>query len=227
MSSRVNKNHCRVELSEFCCFSINSLNHHTGTPSDETQTTLLRGISTSSFNLSVVVSAVPSKTSSNGFLQQAHLESWHTLSLYVCQCFHQWWHSGKDCCIFLTKVHLEKYCICNKNFMKFGTPLICHYLDNFIIVAPPGSGLTAVCPVPGYPALRVPRRAQAGRAYDLSHAFGLRLLLQDWGRRRTCTWKELESPVRLLNHTRKVYNPLGSLIPEEDARPSILSPLSS
>ena len=106
-------------------------------------------------------------------------------------------------------------------------PLLRHYLDDFIIVAPPHSTqceeslaiLDRECQTLGVPIadhkrdgpttcltfLGIEVDTVAGElrlpAVKLQH---LRTLLLDWGTRRSCTRKELESIIGLLNHACKV-----------------------
>ena len=103
-------------------------------------------------------------------------------------------------------------------------PSIRHYLDDFIIVAPPHSMqcresltiLNRVCQVLGVPIadnkrdgpttyLGIEVDTLAGQLRlptdKLQH---LQALLRDWGARRSCTRKELESLIGLLNHACKV-----------------------
>ena len=108
-----------------------------------------------------------------------------------------------------------------------GIPLIRHYLDDFIIIAPPDSPqcqsslsiLDRECQALGVPIAPHKRDGPTtcltylGIEVDM-RAGQLRLpsdklrrvqtLLREWGARRTCTRKELESLIGLLNHACKV-----------------------
>lgn len=111
--------------------------------------------------------------------------------------------------------------------IQAGIPVVRHYLDDFIIVAPPGSPLCQecfdilhrICEVLGIP---LSIRKEEGPTTCLTFlgievdtlAGELRLpaeklqrlqaLLQEWGDRRSCIRKDLESLIGLLNHACKV-----------------------
>lgn len=108
-----------------------------------------------------------------------------------------------------------------------GIPLIRHFLDDFIIVAPPGSQqcqeamsiLDRTCCELGVPIadhkregpstcltyLGIEVNTLAGQLRLPSDKLcRVRTLLQEWGGRRTCLWKELESLISLHNHACKV-----------------------
>ena len=110
-----------------------------------------------------------------------------------------------------------------------GIPLIRYYLDDFIIVAPPHSSqcqssltiLNHECQALGVPIADHKREGPttcltylgievdtvAGLLRLLNDKLQwLRALLSDWGARRSCTRKELESLVGLLNHACKVVH---------------------
>ena len=115
----------------------------------------------------------------------------------------------------------------NWYLQQSGIPLVYHYLDDFIIIGPPHSPqcahsltiLDKVCTV-----LRIPMAAhkregpttclvilgiqidtQLGELSLPADKLGrLRSLLQEWGHKRACTRKELESLIGLLNHACKV-----------------------
>ena len=108
-----------------------------------------------------------------------------------------------------------------------GIPLLRHYLDDFIIVAPPHStqceeSLTILdreCQTLGVPIAEHkrdgPTTCLTFLGIEVDTVAGelrlpavklqrLRTLLLDWGTRRSCTRKELESIIGLLNHACKV-----------------------
>ena len=108
-----------------------------------------------------------------------------------------------------------------------GIPLIRHYLDDFIIIGPPGSPqcaqspaiLDRECHALGVPIAAhkqdVPTKCLIYLGIEINTANGilrlpddkldrLRKLLREWGSRRACTRKELESLVGSLNHACKV-----------------------
>ena len=117
--------------------------------------------------------------------------------------------------------------VLNWHLHQSGIPLIRHYLDDFIIIAPPHSSqcrealatLDRECRSLGVPIadhkrdgsttylvfLGIEIDSEAGQlrlpADKLQH---LQTLLHDWGDRRACSRKELESLVGLLNHACKV-----------------------
>ena len=117
--------------------------------------------------------------------------------------------------------------VLNWHLHQSGIPLIRHYLDDFIIVAPPHSSqcrealatLDRECRALGVPIADHKRDGPTTYLVFLgieidSEAGQLRLpadklqrlqtLLRDWGDRRACSRKELESLVGLLNHACKV-----------------------
>ena len=116
-----------------------------------------------------------------------------------------------------------------------GIPLIRNYLDDFIIVAPPGSSqcreslatLDHECQALGVPIADHKRDGPTTclmyLGIEIDTAAGqlklpddklrrLRALLRDWGARRACTHKELESLIGLLNHACKVVRPGRSFL---------------
>ena len=110
---------------------------------------------------------------------------------------------------------------------KSGIQCIEHYLDDFIIVAPPNSAccseelwtLEAVCEELGVPLTshkkEGPLTCMSFLGIELDTVAGelclpseklhrLRALLQEWAHKKVCTRKELESMIGLLNHACKV-----------------------
>lgn len=123
----------------------------------------------------------------------------------------------------------------NWHLQQSGIQFIRHYLDDFIIVGPPNSSqcqewiaiLDRECRALGVPIAAHKRDGPStclvylGIEID-TVACHLRLpegklqhlhsLLQDWGDRKTCSRKELESLVGLLNHACKVVRPGRSFL---------------
>ena len=118
--------------------------------------------------------------------------------------------------------------------------MIRHYLDDFIIVAPPDSPqcqsslsiLDRECQALGVPHKRdgpttcltylgIEVDTRAGQLRLPSDKFHrVKALLREWGARRTCTHKELESLIGLLNHACKVVRSGHAFLMRMLARPA-------